>query len=160
MQDLDLRRPGVRKPARNITFDVTTDEVLRKADFRVSLSEFSITICFPSLNRRALLFCKWCNVRQVRKKRAGEFDIFIIPFFQNLDGSDVISSLLLAEVALMTWLFTYDSKLLVTTYEMQVQSFINLFFSKFSAIVFFCILFEAVCTSLLLQLSAFTYDYT
>ncbi|XWS74016.1 hypothetical protein CRYUN_Cryun02cG0179200 [Craigia yunnanensis] len=35
LKDLDLRRPGVRKPAKNINaFDVTTEEVLRKADFR------------------------------------------------------------------------------------------------------------------------------
>ncbi|XVE79390.1 hypothetical protein DITRI_Ditri14bG0054700 [Diplodiscus trichospermus] len=34
IKDLDLRRPGVRKPARNSTFDATTEEVLRKADFR------------------------------------------------------------------------------------------------------------------------------
>ncbi|XP_022756627.1 uncharacterized protein LOC111304347 isoform X2 [Durio zibethinus] len=34
LKDLDLRRPGVRKPAQNIKFDVTTEEVLRKADFR------------------------------------------------------------------------------------------------------------------------------
>ncbi|XWS28685.1 hypothetical protein CRYUN_Cryun25bG0092500 [Craigia yunnanensis] len=37
LKDLDLRRPGVRKPARNITFDVTTEEVLRKVDFREAL---------------------------------------------------------------------------------------------------------------------------
>ncbi|MBA0874318.1 hypothetical protein Goshw_015170 [Gossypium schwendimanii] len=34
MQDLDLRRPGVRKPPKTATFEVTTEEVLRKADFR------------------------------------------------------------------------------------------------------------------------------
>ncbi|XVE59426.1 hypothetical protein DITRI_Ditri05aG0045600 [Diplodiscus trichospermus] len=34
LKDLDLKRPGVRKPVKNITFDVTTEEVLRKADFR------------------------------------------------------------------------------------------------------------------------------
>ncbi|XVF19856.1 hypothetical protein REPUB_Repub11eG0147000 [Reevesia pubescens] len=34
VKDLDLRRPGVRKPFRDNRFDVTTEEVLRKADFR------------------------------------------------------------------------------------------------------------------------------
>lgn len=34
LKDLDLRKPGVRKPFKNITFDVTTEEVLKKADFR------------------------------------------------------------------------------------------------------------------------------
>ncbi|KAE8678897.1 30S ribosomal protein S18 [Hibiscus syriacus] len=33
-KDLDLRRPGVRKPPKSYTFEVTTEEVLRKADFR------------------------------------------------------------------------------------------------------------------------------
>ncbi|KAK6235061.1 hypothetical protein QUC31_018807 [Theobroma cacao] len=33
-RDLDLRRPGIRKPVRMPTFEVTTEEVLRKADFR------------------------------------------------------------------------------------------------------------------------------
>ncbi|XP_021278504.1 uncharacterized protein LOC110412299 [Herrania umbratica] len=33
-KDLDLRRPGIRKPFRMPTFEVTTEEVLRKADFR------------------------------------------------------------------------------------------------------------------------------
>ncbi|KAG8471519.1 hypothetical protein CXB51_036842 [Gossypium anomalum] len=33
-KDLDLRRPGVRKPPKTATFEVTTEEVLRKADFR------------------------------------------------------------------------------------------------------------------------------
>ncbi|KAK8515715.1 hypothetical protein V6N13_139315 [Hibiscus sabdariffa] len=33
-KDLDLRRPGVRKPPKSATFDVTTEEVLKKADFR------------------------------------------------------------------------------------------------------------------------------
>ncbi|KAA3485811.1 Ribosomal protein S18 [Gossypium australe] len=35
-KDLDLRRPGVRKPPKTATFEVTTEEVLRKADFRLS----------------------------------------------------------------------------------------------------------------------------
>lgn len=34
MQDLDLRRPAVRKPFKREKFEVTTEEVLRKADFR------------------------------------------------------------------------------------------------------------------------------
>ncbi|KAJ9535588.1 hypothetical protein OSB04_un001277 [Centaurea solstitialis] len=33
-KDLDLTKPGVRKPARRPEFEVTTEEVLRKADFR------------------------------------------------------------------------------------------------------------------------------
>lgn len=33
-QDLDLRRPAVWKPVRQAEFEVTTEEVLRKADFR------------------------------------------------------------------------------------------------------------------------------
>jgi len=36
LQDLDLRKPGVWKPTRQAEFEVTTEEVLRKADFRVS----------------------------------------------------------------------------------------------------------------------------
>jgi hypothetical protein len=38
MQDLDLRRPGVWRPAKGPEFETTTKEVLEKADFRVSLS--------------------------------------------------------------------------------------------------------------------------
>lgn len=37
MQDLDLTKPGVRKPFKRYEFEVTTAEVLRKADFRVSM---------------------------------------------------------------------------------------------------------------------------
>ena len=37
MQDLDLTKPAVRKPFKRAEFEVTTEEVLRKADFRVSL---------------------------------------------------------------------------------------------------------------------------
>ncbi|PIN06985.1 hypothetical protein CDL12_20454 [Handroanthus impetiginosus] len=33
-KDLDLRRPGVRKPTRRSEFQTTTEEVLQKADFR------------------------------------------------------------------------------------------------------------------------------
>lgn len=33
-KDLDLRKPGVRKPFKRTEFEVTTEEVLRKADFR------------------------------------------------------------------------------------------------------------------------------
>ncbi|KAK9280689.1 hypothetical protein L1049_014387 [Liquidambar formosana] len=33
-KDLDLRKPGVRKPFKRPEFEVTTEEVLRKADFR------------------------------------------------------------------------------------------------------------------------------
>lgn len=40
MQDLDLRKPGVWKPAKRHEFEVTTKEALRKADFRVSVSVF------------------------------------------------------------------------------------------------------------------------
>jgi len=36
IQDLDLTKPGVRKPPVRWEFSVTTKEVLRKADFRVS----------------------------------------------------------------------------------------------------------------------------
>ncbi|KVH94081.1 Ribosomal protein S18 [Cynara cardunculus var. scolymus] len=35
-KDLDLTKPGVRKPSRRPEFEVTTEEVLQKADFRVS----------------------------------------------------------------------------------------------------------------------------
>ncbi|KDP25662.1 hypothetical protein JCGZ_24175 [Jatropha curcas] len=34
VKDLDLKRPGNRKPPRRQEFEVTTEEVLRKADFR------------------------------------------------------------------------------------------------------------------------------
>ncbi|KAH7549880.1 hypothetical protein ACOSP7_025130 [Xanthoceras sorbifolium] len=34
IKDLDLRKPGVRKPLKRREFEVTTDEVLKKADFR------------------------------------------------------------------------------------------------------------------------------
>ena len=40
IQDLDLTKPGVRKPPKRVEFQVTTEEVLRKADFRVSIPEF------------------------------------------------------------------------------------------------------------------------
>ncbi|KAL6504554.1 hypothetical protein OROGR_026477 [Orobanche gracilis] len=33
-KDLDLRKPGVRKPARRLEFETTTEDVLLKADFR------------------------------------------------------------------------------------------------------------------------------
>ncbi|KAG7010502.1 rpsR [Cucurbita argyrosperma subsp. argyrosperma] len=33
-EDLDLTKPGVRKPPKRVEFQVTTEEVLRKADFR------------------------------------------------------------------------------------------------------------------------------
>ncbi|KAE9463582.1 hypothetical protein C3L33_04495, partial [Rhododendron williamsianum] len=36
-KDLDLTKPGVRKPFKRYEFEVTTAEVLRKADFRVSM---------------------------------------------------------------------------------------------------------------------------
>ncbi|XP_042486634.1 uncharacterized protein LOC122066875 isoform X2 [Macadamia integrifolia] len=35
-KDLDLTKPGVRKPFKRPEFEVTTEEVLRKADFRKS----------------------------------------------------------------------------------------------------------------------------
>uniref|UniRef100_M1ARB7 Structural constituent of ribosome n=1 Tax=Solanum tuberosum TaxID=4113 RepID=M1ARB7_SOLTU len=35
LKDLDLRKPGVRKPKKRDEFETTTEEVLRKADFRV-----------------------------------------------------------------------------------------------------------------------------
>uniref|UniRef100_A0A2P2JIP1 30S ribosomal protein S18-like n=1 Tax=Rhizophora mucronata TaxID=61149 RepID=A0A2P2JIP1_RHIMU len=38
MQDLDLRKPRVTKPPKLKEFEVTTEEALRKADFRVSLT--------------------------------------------------------------------------------------------------------------------------
>ncbi|XP_022947026.1 uncharacterized protein LOC111451027 isoform X1 [Cucurbita moschata] len=34
IKDLDLTKPGVRKPPKRVEFQVTTEEVLRKADFR------------------------------------------------------------------------------------------------------------------------------
>ncbi|KAF3454250.1 hypothetical protein FNV43_RR04697 [Rhamnella rubrinervis] len=34
IKDLDLTKPGVRKPIKRYEFEVTTEEVLRKADFR------------------------------------------------------------------------------------------------------------------------------
>ncbi|XP_023512473.1 uncharacterized protein LOC111777218 [Cucurbita pepo subsp. pepo] len=34
VKDLDLTKPGVRKPPKRVEFQVTTEEVLRKADFR------------------------------------------------------------------------------------------------------------------------------
>lgn len=34
IKDLDLRKPGVRKPMKRDEFETTTEEVLRKADFR------------------------------------------------------------------------------------------------------------------------------
>ncbi|XP_065637913.1 uncharacterized protein LOC112031064 isoform X2 [Quercus suber] len=37
-KDLDLRKPGVRKPFKRTEFEVTTEEVLRKADFRTRIS--------------------------------------------------------------------------------------------------------------------------
>lgn len=40
LQDLDLTKPGVRKPPRKYEFEVTTKEVLRKADFRVHTCQF------------------------------------------------------------------------------------------------------------------------
>lgn len=36
MQDLDIRKPGVWEPTKKDEFETTTEEVLRKADFRVS----------------------------------------------------------------------------------------------------------------------------
>lgn len=37
MQEFDLTKPGVPKPMKRDEFEVTTEEVLRKADFRVSM---------------------------------------------------------------------------------------------------------------------------
>ncbi|CAN4118314.1 unnamed protein product [Withania somnifera] len=34
LKDLDLRKPGVRKPKKSYEFETTSEEVLRKADFR------------------------------------------------------------------------------------------------------------------------------
>ncbi|KAI7757940.1 hypothetical protein M8C21_007676 [Ambrosia artemisiifolia] len=34
VKDLDLTKPGVRKPSKRLEFEVTTEEVLQKADFR------------------------------------------------------------------------------------------------------------------------------
>ncbi|KAL2507265.1 Ribosomal protein S18 [Forsythia ovata] len=34
LQDLDLRKPGIRKPYKRNEFETTSEEVLRKADFR------------------------------------------------------------------------------------------------------------------------------
>lgn len=36
MQDLDLRKPAVARPPKRAEFQTTTEEVLQKADFRVS----------------------------------------------------------------------------------------------------------------------------
>lgn len=46
IQDLDLRKPGVRKPPKRVEFQVKTEEVLRKADFRVSIPEFHLPCHF------------------------------------------------------------------------------------------------------------------
>lgn len=37
MQDLDIRKPGVWEPNKREEFETTTEEVLKKADFRVSM---------------------------------------------------------------------------------------------------------------------------
>ncbi|KAL6576512.1 hypothetical protein OROHE_000293 [Orobanche hederae] len=34
VKDLDVTKPGIRKPLKKLEFEVTTDEVLKKADFR------------------------------------------------------------------------------------------------------------------------------
>ncbi|CAL5424592.1 unnamed protein product [Camellia sinensis] len=54
-KDLDLKKPGVRKPFRRNEFEVTSEEVLRKADFRVSIfgSSISLNCGIPG----------FCNVR-------------------------------------------------------------------------------------------------
>ncbi|KAK4380129.1 hypothetical protein RND71_001991 [Anisodus tanguticus] len=38
IKDLDLRKPGVRKPFKRDEFETMTEEVLRKADFRTGIS--------------------------------------------------------------------------------------------------------------------------
>ncbi|XP_073276571.1 uncharacterized protein [Primulina huaijiensis] len=37
-RDLDLRKPGVRRPGKRNKFETTSEEVLRKADFRTGIS--------------------------------------------------------------------------------------------------------------------------
>lgn len=49
LQDLDLRRPGVWKPTERPQFEVTTEEVLKKADFRVSISLAISVLCDVSV---------------------------------------------------------------------------------------------------------------
>ena len=40
LQDLDLRKPGVRKPPKRPEFEVPTEEVLKSAELKVSLYGF------------------------------------------------------------------------------------------------------------------------
>ena len=50
MQDLDLTKPGIRKPSKRSEFEVTTKEVLEKADFRVSnfvATKYNSRTCLP-----------------------------------------------------------------------------------------------------------------
>lgn len=46
LQDLDLTKPGIRKSPRRYQFEVTSEEVLRKADFRVSIYLFCVSVIF------------------------------------------------------------------------------------------------------------------
>ena len=39
-QDLDLRKPGVRKPPKRPEFEVPTEEVLKSAELKVSIYGF------------------------------------------------------------------------------------------------------------------------
>ena len=48
MQDLDLTKPGFRKPPKRVEFQVTTEEALRKADFRVSIPAFHLPFRFTN----------------------------------------------------------------------------------------------------------------
>ncbi|CAI9106982.1 OLC1v1006238C2 [Oldenlandia corymbosa var. corymbosa] len=44
-KDLDLRRPAVQKPMKRYEFETTTEEVLQKADFRVSIHLHQNCVC-------------------------------------------------------------------------------------------------------------------
>ena len=58
VQDLDLTKPGVRKPMKRPEFEVTSAEVLRKADFRVSI----FGSCISSLANILLPIYIWSSV--------------------------------------------------------------------------------------------------
>lgn len=49
-QDLDLTKPAAPKISRDDGFTVTTEEVLRKADFRVSTNGCSFIVVFLLFN--------------------------------------------------------------------------------------------------------------
>ncbi|XP_057482814.1 uncharacterized protein LOC130769631 [Actinidia eriantha] len=57
-KDLDLTKPGVRKPMKRPEFEVTSAEVLRKADFRMSIFGY----CISSLANILLPIYIWSSV--------------------------------------------------------------------------------------------------